>query len=151
MEIERKFLLRALPPLPGAAEGVSIEQGYLAAEADGRQVRLRKKGAALFLAAKRPQGGFSRDEAEIELSPAQFGLLWPLTAGRRLAKRRFEIPLEGGVTAEVDVYEGSHRGLVVAEVEFTTEEEARAFNPPEWFAEEISDRPEYSNRNLARE
>jgi len=39
----------------------------------------------------------------------------------------------------------------VAEVEFDTEESAHAFVPPDWFAEDVSERPEYSNRNLARE
>ncbi|MDD5351352.1 MAG: hypothetical protein PHQ12_14165 [Chthoniobacteraceae bacterium] len=150
MEIERKFLLRALPPLFETLEGAAIEQGYLAAEPDGRQVRLRKKGASLFLAAKRPREGFSRDEAEIALTPAQFATLWPLTAGRRLTKTRFEVPL-GDLTVEIDVYGGSHQGLVVAEVEFESEAGARAFAPPAWFADEISTRPEYSNRNLARE
>lgn len=149
MEIERKFLLRALPPSLGTRVGAPIEQGYLASEPDGRQVRLRKKGDAFFLTAKRPKGGYSRDEAEILLTRAQFDALWPLTAGQRLAKTRYAVPLDG-VTAEIDVYGGAHEGLVVAEVEFESEEAARAFVPPEWFGDDVSGRPEYSNRNLAR-
>ncbi len=91
-----------------------------------------------------------REEHEIELTPAQFETLWPLTAGRRLTKTRYAIPCAGR-TIEIDVYEGKNRGLVVAEVEFDSENAARHFVPPDWFAEEVSDRPEYSNRNLARE
>ncbi|MEI8235345.1 MAG: CYTH domain-containing protein [Verrucomicrobiota bacterium] len=150
MEIERKFLLRALPPGFETLQGTPIAQGYLAVEPGGRQVRLRKKGTSFFLTAKSAPKGYARDEIEIELTPAQFDALWPLTGGRRLTKKRFEAPF-GGRTVEIDVYGGKHQGLVVAEVEFESEAAAHAFAPPEWFAEDISARPEYSNRNLASE
>ena len=150
MEIERKFLLRALPPHFASLHGAPIDQGYLAAEPGGRHVRLRKKGEAFFLTAKGAPQGFAREEIEIALTPAQFAALWPLTAGRRLKKERFEVPLEGRIV-EIDVYGGGNQGLVVAEVEFESEAAAHAFTPPEWFAEDVSDRREYSNRNLARE
>jgi CYTH domain-containing protein len=150
MEIERKFLLRALPPGFETLHGAPIEQGYLAMEPSGCQVRLRKKGAALFLTAKGAPQGYAREEIEIALAPAQFDALWPLTAGRRLTKKRFDLPW-GGRTVEIDVYGGGNHGLVVAEVEFESEAAAHAFTPPEWFAEDVGDRPEYSNRNLARE
>ena len=148
-EIERKFLLKQLPPLFEGAEGAPIEQGYLAIEPKGCQVRLRKKGALFFLTAKRGEGTV-RDEHEIELTPAQFEALWPMTAGRRLTKTRHEIPYEGW-TVEIDIYSGKNSGLVVAEVEFDSEEAARNFVPPAWFGQDVSDRPEYGNRNLARE
>jgi len=150
MEIERKFLLRALPPHFAEVKGTPIDQGYLAVEPSGRQVRLRKRGGTFCLTAKGSQQGYAREEIEIALTPAQFSALWPLTAGRRLTKERFEVPLEGRIV-EIDVYGGGNRGLVAAEVEFESEEAAHAFTPPEWFAEDISERPEYSNRNLARE
>lgn len=148
-EIERKFLLRQLPPQFEESHSVQIAQGYLAIDPLGTQVRLRKMGDAHFLTAKRGEG-LVREEHEIALTPAQFDVLWPLTAGRRLTKKRHEIPL-GELTVEIDIYDGSNHGIVVAEVEFETEQSARTFVPPEWFAEDISDRPEYSNRNLARE
>jgi len=100
-EIERKFLLKALPPHFEQNAGFLIAQGYLAIEPYGTQVRLRKKGEAAFLTCKRGQG-LVREEHEIELSPAQFDALWPLTAGRRLVKRRHEIPYQGHVI-EIDV------------------------------------------------
>jgi len=148
-EIERKFLLRHLPPPFEQSAGVPIAQGYLAIEPGGPQVRLRKAGERAFLTAKRGLG-IVREECEIALTPAQWEALWPLTEGRRLTKRRHEVPY-GERKIEIDVYGGAHTGLVVAEVEFESEEAARSFTPPEWFAEEVSGRPEYSNRNLARE
>ena len=148
-EIERKFLLRQLPPFLERSRSAPIEQGYLAIEPHGTQVRLRKKGESAFLTVKRGEGTV-REEYEIELTAAQFTALWPLTAGRRLIKTRHEIPFAGR-TIEIDIYGGSNGGLVVAEVEFESEEAARNFAPPEWFGEEVSGRPEYGNRRLARE
>ena len=148
-EIERKFLLKQLPPHFEQLRGAPIEQGYLAIEPNGNQVRLRKKGETFSLTAKRGEG-LVRDEHEIELTPAQFAALWPLTAGRRLTKQRYETPYAGR-TIEIDVYGGINSGLVVAEVEFDSELAAREFVPPDWFAQDVSERPEYSNRNLARE
>lgn len=148
-EIERKFLLKTLPPHFEENDGFLIEQGYLAIEPHGTQVRLRKKGEAAYLTCKRGEGTV-REEYEIELSRAQFDALWPLTAGRRLVKRRHEIPYLGHII-EIDIYDGSNRGLVVAEVEFESTAAARDFVPPDWFAQDVSGSPQYSNRHLARE
>jgi CYTH domain-containing protein len=145
MEVERKFLVPQAPDLDGT-ESEQIEQGYLAIGSDG-EVRLRRKGERWLLTAKRG-GGLSRDEAEVEIDPDAFERLWPLTAGRRVHKRRHRIP-HGGRTIELDVYGGGLEGLLVAEVEFPSEEEARAFEPPEWLGEDVTGDPHYLNETLA--
>src|SRR5262245_54773542 len=121
MEVERKFLVPEPPDLDGASSE-EIEQGYLATGENG-EVRLRLRERRLELTAKRG-AGLSREEGEIELDGEAFDSLWPLTEGRRIHKRRFTIPHEE-VEIEVDVYAGDLEGLVVAEVEFGSEEEAR--------------------------
>jgi adenylate cyclase len=145
MEVERKFLVDQPPDLSGV-ESEEIEQGYLAIGSDG-EVRLRRKGDRLLLTAKRG-GGLSRDEAEVELDSQAFDRLWPLTDGRRLHKRRHVIP-QGDLAIEVDVYEGDLEGLVVAEIEFPSEDEAREFDPPEWLGEDVTGDPRYLNETLA--
>jgi adenylate cyclase len=145
VEVERKFLVDQPPDLSGA-ESEEIEQGYLAIGADG-EVRLRRKGERLLLTAKRG-GGLSRDEAEVELDRDAFEQLWPLTEGRRLHKRRHKIPV-GGLTIELDVFEGDLEGLVVAEIEFPSEGVARAFEPPEWLGEDVTGDKRYLNETLA--
>jgi adenylate cyclase len=145
MEVERKFLVPDPPDLDGT-ESDEIEQGYLAVGADG-EVRLRRKGEKLVLTTKRGSG-ISRDEAEVELDPDAFERLWPLTEGRRLRKRRHLIP-HGDLTIELDVYEGELEGLVVAEIEFSSEEEARRFEPPDWIGEEVTGDERYLNETLA--
>jgi adenylate cyclase len=145
MEVERKFLVRDPPDLDGA-ESNEIEQGYLATGSDG-EVRLRRKGEKLLLTAKRGSG-ISRDEAEVELDRDAFERLWPLTEGRRLHKRRHVLP-HGDVEIELDVYEGDLDGLVVAEIEFGSEEEAHAFEPPGWIGAEVTGDERYLNETLA--
>jgi adenylate cyclase len=147
VEIERKFVVPEPPDLEGA-EADEIEQGYLAIGADG-EVRMRRRGDRLLLTAKRGEG-LSRQEAEIELDRERFEVLWPLTDGRRLHKRRYVIPHDG-LKIEVDVYAGDLEGLLVAEVEFPSEEAARVFEPPEWLGEEVTGDHRYLNETLATE
>jgi adenylate cyclase len=145
MEVERKFRLREPPDLSGA-DSDPIEQGYLAVGAEG-EVRLRRKGERTLLTVKRG-AGLSRGEAEVEVTPDQFEQLWPLTDGRRLHKRRHLLPLDG-LEVEVDVYEGELEGLIVAEIEFDSEERARAFDPPAWLGDEVTGDERFLNENLA--
>lgn len=145
MEIERKFLVSELPELAGT-EPEAIEQGYLACDEDG-EVRLRRKGETRLLAAKRGSG-LARGEAEVELTPEQFDALWPLSEGRRLSKRRYTLPHDG-LDIELDVYEGRLEGLLVAEVEFGSEQQARWFDPPGWLLEDVTGDDAYMNRTLA--
>jgi adenylate cyclase len=145
VEVERKFLVPEAPDLSGA-DAEEIVQGYLAIGADG-EVRLRRRGEALVLTAKRGSG-LSREEAEVEVEPEQFERLWPLTEGRRLHKRRHVVP-HGDLRIEVDVYEGELEGLMVGEVEFPSEEAARAFEPPGWLGDEVTGDERYLNETLA--
>ena len=146
-EIERKFLVQWLPDNLKRARHLTIEQGYLATESAGRQVRLRKTGNATSLTFKVGRGSH-REEREVKVSPKQFATLWPGTAGRRLRKVRYEIPW-GDLLIEVDVYRGRHAGLVVAEVEFPDTASCRRFEPPWWFGREVTGEKRYSNVRLA--
>jgi adenylate cyclase len=148
-EIERKFLVKQLPPEILRSRHFAIKQGYLANEPDGRHVRLRQRAKAALLAFKVGRG-FAREEREVRLSAKQFAVLWPATAGRRLQKVRYEVGWKR-FTIEIDVYQGSNRGLVIAEVEFPTEASCRAFKPPPWFGREVTGEKRYSNIRLAKE
>jgi adenylate cyclase len=148
-EIERKFLLKRMPDKLKRSRHSIIEQGYLATESAGRQVRLRRKGRSASLTFKVGRGAH-REEREIRLSPKQFAALWPGTAGRRLRKVRYEIPWKN-LLIEIDVYRGTHAGLVVAEVEFPGRAACRKFKPPSWFGREVTGEKRYSNVRLANE
>ncbi len=145
-EIERKFLVRRLPAAAVPRRVRRIVQGYLLAGDDG-EVRLRDVDGAGVLTVKRGRG-LVRREIEVALDRNQFERLWPATEGRRIAKTRHEIAL-GSVVAEVDVYEGTCAGLMTAEVEFGSVDDAIAFEPPAWFGHEVTDDERYRNRALA--
>lgn len=145
MEIERKFLVDEPPP--DADEGELIDQGYLAI--DGAvEVRVRRRATKATLTVKGGSGR-SRVESETAIPAAEFDALWPLTEGRRVRKRRALVPLDGGLTAELDRYLDALEGLVVVEVEFDSEATADTFDPPPWFGRELTDDGRYANRALA--
>ena len=148
-EIERKFLVDKewLPDNLKQFRSFVIDQGYLATESAGRQVRLRKAGSTRTLTFKVGRSSH-REEREIKLSPKQFAALWPGTAGRRLRKERYEIPWEG-LLIEVDIYRGRHAGLIVAEVEFPDTASCRRFITPGWLGLEVTGKKGYSNVRLA--
>jgi adenylate cyclase len=131
----------------GRCRSEEIDQGYLAADAES-EVRLRRVGEESFLTVKRGSGR-DRLEKEIEITVDQLEALWPATEGRRLAKRRFYVPLDG-LTAEVDVYGGKLDGLLTAEVEFDSVADSEGFDPPSWFGDEITNDPGYANQVLAK-
>jgi adenylate cyclase len=150
IEIERKFLVAEPPSDLEQWPSTAIAQGYLAVGADGTEVRVRRRDGQARLTVK-SAGGRTRVEEEIEIDAERFKRLWPLTEGRRIEKRRYEIPAGDGLTVELDVYAGDLDGLVTAEVEFASEEAAEAFAAPDWLGHDVTDDPRYKNQRLARD
>lgn len=148
MEIERKFLVSALPADLDRHPSSEIRQGYLAIAEDGTEVRLRHRDGTAVLTVK-SGGQLARVEEELPLDPGAFERLWPLTEGRRVEKVRHLVPAGDGLTIELDVYTGDLAGLVVAEVEFPSEADARAFEPPEWLGEDVTADKRFKNQRLA--
>jgi adenylate cyclase len=147
VEIERKFLVRALPPAVSRTTPIAIDQGYLAVDHHGTEVRIRKKGKRFTLTVK--QGvGLARRETEIDLTQEQFDALWPQTEGRRVRKERFEFR-HGRWVIEADAFRGPLEGLLIAEVEFDSVENSAAFDPPGWFDREVTGDARYNNCSLA--
>ncbi len=145
-EIERKFLIKAIPENFDKYTGSKIVQGYLVIT-DETEIRLRKKDHQFFQTVK-TGSGLSRGEYEIQLTEKQFNSLWQLTEGKRVEKTRYEI-IYKNKTIELDIYEGNLKKLITAEVEFNSEEESRKFDPPDWFGEEITSDKGYKNQYLA--
>ena len=79
----------------------------------------------------------------------RFETLWALTDGRRVSKTRHLIPLDDGLTAELDVYAGALEGLLTAEIEFPTLEASEAFTPPAWLGREVTGDKRFAAQSLA--
>lgn len=147
VEIERKFLIHSLPDAVSSYPHRQIIQGYIECRDESVEVRLRQDGNCYVQTIKNGSG-VKRLEVNIPINEAQFFALWPLTAGKRLEKTRYEIDVDSYLI-ELDVYGGQNTGLVTAEVEFAGIEEAAQFSPPDWFGQDITKHLAYKNRWLA--
>lgn len=145
MEIERKYLVRALPAHLDSYPYHTIEQAYLCTEP---VIRIRRQDDSYYLTYK-SKGMLSREEYNLPLTKEAFDHLLPKADGTIITKRRYVIPLENGLSAELDLFDDSFQGMVLVEVEFPDEAASRAFTPPSWFAEEVTYRKEYHNSYLS--
>ena len=147
-EVERKFLLAEPPAGLDEHPSKRLEQGYLALDPAGAEVRIRRKDDETLMTVKTGMG-LIRGEEEFAIDRDRFERLWSLTEGRQVVKTRYFVPLEDGLTAEVDVYDGELDGLVTGEVEFPDADTARAFEAPEWLGRDVTEDPRYANQKLA--
>lgn len=145
MEIERKFLIHTLPQNLDTYPRKEIEQGYINRDP---VIRIRRQDDAYILTCK-GQGFLVREEFELPLSKEAFEHLKPKTDGIFIEKTRYLIPYNDKLTIELDLFHGKLAPLVLAEVEFSSVEEANAFLPPAWFGEDVTNSPEYHNSNLS--
>lgn len=157
MEIERKFLIKELPEL-SACSYHDIEQAYLCT---CPVVRIRREDKQYYLTYK-GGGMMAREEYNLPLTPQAYAHLLPKADGNVITKRRYLIPLPSPVsktpgyvfsaplTVELDVFAGKFEGLLLAEVEFASMEDAKEFVPPDWFLEDVTMNPAYHNSNMSR-
>jgi CYTH domain-containing protein len=149
VERERRFLL-ASPPSPSAVTGSRrITDRYL----PDTRLRLRRvdycdSGACEFkFTQKVPAGlpGFVQGLiTSIYLSTAEYDLLASLPAAA-LSKTRLSVP-----PLSVDVFDPPLHGLVMADVEFSTDKEAQLFRPPPTAVAEVTDDPRFTGGSLVR-
>lgn len=145
-EIERKFLVvgsawRTL------AQGTRYRQGYLNSD-KARTVRIRTVGDQAFLTIKGPTIGVTRTEFEYPIPYDDcVTMLNDLAEQPVIDKIRYKIPVDGLIW-EVDEFFGANEGLIVAEVELTSEDQA--FEKPDWVGEEVSGDVRYYNSSLIK-
>lgn len=146
MEIERKFLIKKLPYNLTSYKARKIEQAYLCTDP---VVRVRRDNDDYYLTYK-SKGMLVREEYNLPLTKEAYGHLLAKADGNIITKTRYEIPEKDNLTIELDVFEGKFDGLLLAEVEFASEEEALGYIPPEWFGEDVSNSTKYHNSTLSR-
>ena len=91
-----------------------------------------------------------REEYNLPLTKKAYEHLIPKIDSILISKKRYLIPIDTSLTIELDIFEGELAPLILAEVEFPTEEEANAFLPPEWFGEDVTYSPDYHNSVLSQ-
>lgn len=145
-EIERKFLVR-VDRWRSSGPGTAYRQGYLSSDAD-RVVRVRIAGDEARLTVKGRTVGLTRSEFEYAIPLDDARAMLDRLCERPLIEKDRHLELHEGKTWEIDVFHGENEGLVVAELELSSEDEP--FARPEWLGEEVSSDPRYANANLAR-
>lgn len=127
MEIERKFLVKK-ENLPENLEQYPckvIEQGYLCTEP---VVRIRKSNDNYYLTYK-SKGLLAREEYNLPLTKEAYEHLKLKADGIVISKVRYVIPEKDGLSIELDVFKAPYEGLLLAEVEFPSEEAATPTSP----------------------
>lgn len=161
MEIERKFLLKKLPEDLGRFAFHLIEQAYLCTEP---VLRIRRQDDAYYLTYK-GSGLMSREEYNLPLTKEAYEHLLPKADGNVISKKRYLIPLsqadinpeclsllgDRALTIELDEFAPPFAPLFLAEIEFPTEEAAKVFRMPDWFAEDVTADVRYHNSHMSKQ
>lgn len=147
LEIERKFLVTSQDFKKEALRKNRIAQGYLNSNPE-RTVRVRIKGEIGFLTIKGKgnETGMTRFEWETEIALAEAKNLIKLCENGVIDKIRHEVEI-GNHTFEVDEFFGDNEGLIVAEIELKSEDEA--FEKPNWLGQEVTNDKRYYNAYLS--
>ena len=147
IEIERKFLVKANDFKNLAVSSVNIKQAYLSKDPH-RTVRIRIKNKQAFLTIKgiSSASGMSRFEWEKELTLEEGEMLFQLALPTVIVKTRYIVP-QGALSFEVDVFEGDHQGLILAEIELASESTSIVL--PSWIGKEVTGDQRYYNSYLS--
>lgn len=144
-EIEKKYLIKEMPDL-SLYEFHEIEQAYLNRHP---VLRIRKNDNKFIFTfkSKKPNNLdlVISKEIEEDLTEEAYYHLLEKADGFPISKTRYLIPLENGLTGELDVFHGRLEGLIFIEVEFPDERTAVEFKPPVWFGEDVSSDKHYRN------
>ncbi len=153
MEIEKKYLVKEIPFDLEKLEKEEIEQGYLCIKPT---VRIRKSNDDYFLNYKWKNKSVSDDNAihnieyEMPLTKENYEHLLSKVDNYMIIKTRYLIPLSDGHKVELDVFDGHLKGLMFAEIEFNSDDDAVNFEKPEWLGEDITTDKFYDNTLLSK-
>jgi CYTH domain-containing protein len=146
-EIERKYLVTSDSYKAHALSHHHILQGYISREKTGTvRIRIADQQAYLTIKGKPAAGHFARYEWEKEIDLAEAQELMRLCQGTIIDKTRWILPAGEGLVWEIDEFHGQHQGLVLAEIELTSEEQC--FEKPDFIGEEVTSDPRYYNANM---
>lgn len=145
LEIERRFLVKK-SILPLLTNGTEYKQGYLNTDPE-RTIRIRTAGEKAFLTIKGKTVNSSKLEFEYEIPQEDALQLLKLCENNLIEKTRYRIKY-AQKTWEVDVFHNENDGLIIAEIELSSENEN--FELPPWIDKEITNDWRYYNSNLAK-
>ena len=158
VEIERKFTVKELPMDLEKYECHVIEQGYLNVSP---AIRVRRQDDLYYMTYKTknilaPGEYYLEDgdtigqtEYNMPLDKASYEHLVTKADGNVIRKKRYIIPIENDLKIALDIFDAPFEGTIIAEVEFPSEEAARDYKPADWFDEDVTGNPAYSNAKMS--
>ena len=149
-EIERKFLVN-ISKLPDLSdyECIYMKQGYLNGPNDTLSVRVRSINDEKFILETKDGGLMVRNELTFNISKDEFDISYALCGNKTITKRRYLVPSEknNGKILEVDIYDNFD--FITCEYEGESLVDVESLILEDWFLEELTDKPEYTNQNLS--
>ena len=144
MEIERKFLVKdinAINEIISKYPKKTITQDYLYVDdyTAVRKRKIEKSGNTKYVyTVKTMKVGISVNEFEKEITKEEYDALKINSEYITLSKDRYVIPYVDELKIEVDVFKEVYEGVVFAEIEFKSKEQAAQIELPKWFDKEMS-------------
>ena len=146
-EIEKKYLISEIPFSLDSYPSHQLEQAYLCTDP---VIRIRREDD-LYQLTYKGSGLMVREEYNLPLTKESYLHLLPKADGNTIRKRRYLIPIKGSShTIELDVFEEPFSSLILAEVEFSSIEDADSFSPPDWFGTEVTQDSNYHNSTMSK-
>lgn len=145
IEIERKFLLANDDWHQQVIKSVDYRQGYLSSNTES-SIRVRIEGEQAKLNIKSATLGVYRHEYEYPIPLDEAQEILETLCRKPLVEKTRHFVLAGDHEWEIDEFEGENSGLVVAEIELSSENDT--FEKPAWLGAEVSDDPRYYNVSL---
>ncbi len=145
-EIERKFLVKG-DEWRKLGKGTVYRQGYLSTVKE-RVVRVRTIDDKGYLTIKGITTGATRLEFEYEIPVKDANQMLDELCERPLIEKTRYVVEYGGLTWEIDEFAGENQGLILAEVELSSEDQQ--IELPDWIGEEVTGDPRYFNSNLIK-
>ena len=145
LEIERKFLV-IKEKLTLDVHGEFLCQAYLS-EDPARTVRIRITENQAFLTIKGISDGISRKEFEYMIPVNDAKEIIKLSPYPVIEKTRYKIVYSENLW-EVDIFHGNNKGLILAEIELRSKDQA--IELPGWIGKEVSCDPRYFNSYLTK-
>ena len=144
LEIERKFKVANAGWQDSVTRSTCLRQGYLSTKPEAT-VRVRLENGVGTLTIKSKTRGISRSEFEYDIPSSEVTQLLQLCEGPLIEKIR-HLVIIGEHTWEIDEFSGDNQGLIIAEIELSSEDES--FKKPGWLGKEVSHDARYYNSSL---
>jgi CYTH domain-containing protein len=160
MELERKFLLGGVPEdirFIGSSQEITRNYLLIVPREEIHIKRVQDVSGSRFFISVKAGSGLMRKETEIEISQEAYLQLFML-CGKPLEKKRSFVEFEG-YKVFIDQYDyppeelglsTKSDKLLIAKVEFSSNDEVLCFKPPTSFGKEITFESSYKDKNLWR-